>query len=59
MPRKNKKARETWQPVENHQYAVDMHGLRSSNAATVHADKRDRRARTRQESERRDIRDYE
>lgn len=38
------------------EYARDMHGLRSSNAATTHGDGRTRRARTRAASKRRDIR---
>ena len=43
--------------IENKQYARDIHGLRSSGAAGVMQDERDRRARTRSASLRRDLKD--
>lgn len=41
--------------VENHKYAVEMHGLRSSNAAGTH-DARPNRQRTRSTAKRAAIR---
>lgn len=41
--------------VANHRYAVEMHGLRSSNAAGTHADRRTRRERERSAQTRRAV----
>jgi len=41
--------------VENKPYIEAMRGLRSSGAAGTHADKRTKRARTRNASKRKDI----
>lgn len=43
--------------VANPAYIAAMRGLRSSSAASPHADRRTRRARTRGASLRRDLRD--
>jgi hypothetical protein len=43
--------------VANPEYARAMRDLRRSGASGTHADKRDRRARTRDASVRRDLRD--
>lgn len=43
--------------VANPQYALAMVELRRSNASGTHADKRDKRARTRGAQLRRDLRD--
>lgn len=49
------KKAEKYRGVENHRYAVEMHGLRSSNAAGTHADKRTRRERDRNSQNRRAV----
>lgn len=52
MPKKsNSKSR----GVENKPYIEGMREIRKSNAAGTHADRRDRRARTRSASKRKDI----
>lgn len=52
----NKKSK--YHGIENPRYAREMHELRSSNAAGIHQDKRDRRCRTRGASKSRAICDY-
>lgn len=49
------KKAEKFKGVGNHRYAVEMHGLRSSNAAGTHADKRTRRERDRASQTRRAV----
>jgi hypothetical protein len=44
-------------PGARPQYARDIHGLRSSNAAGTHADGRERRARTRGAAKARAVRE--
>ena len=43
--------------IENPDYARAMSELRRSNASGTHADKRDKRARTRDAAKKRDLRD--
>lgn len=46
-------------PVANPAYAEGMRMLRQSNAAGIHEDKRTKRARTRSDALRKDIKDQE